>query len=109
MGEFRFRHATILLLILAILVGPGAGVMSMAATMPAMDMTGPDSDDSCKGCLPGKMTAADCGTVCISLPAIIPPVAAFSAGVPLSPWRQHDEQVARHPTEPPTAPPRSEH
>lgn len=103
------RRATILLLILAILVGPGAGVMSMAATMPAMDMTGPDSDDSCKGCLPGKMTVADCGTACISLSAIIQPMAVLSAGAQLSPWRWHDEQVGRHPTKPPTAPPRSGH
>jgi hypothetical protein len=104
----RARHATILLMLLAILAGPAASVMSMAATMPAMGVTGPDGDDSCKGCLPGKMTVADCGMVCTSLPAMIAPVAAFSAGVHLSPWRWHDEQVRRYSPEPPTAPPRSE-
>jgi hypothetical protein len=82
--------------------------MSMPATMPVMDMTGASGEDGCKGCLPGKMTVADCGLVCISLPAIITPVAAISAGDHLSPWRWHDEQVRRYPTEPPTAPPRSE-
>jgi hypothetical protein len=101
------RCATILLLVLAILVGPGVSAMSMAATMPAIGMSGPDSDEGCKGCLANKMTLADCGMVCVALPAIIAPVAAFSTGVEHSPWRWDDEQVGRDPTKPPTAPPRS--
>jgi hypothetical protein len=103
-----FRHATILLLILALLVGPSAGVMSMAATTPAMDMTGPDGDDGCRGCLPSRMTVADCGMMCISLPAIIALGAAFPASGQPPPWRRHDEQVEGYPTKPPTAPPRSD-
>ena len=81
--------------------------MSMAATMPAMDMTGAQGDDDCKGCLPGKMTVADCGMACISLPAILAPVAAIPTNVQPPPWRWHDEPVEGYPTEPPTAPPRS--
>jgi hypothetical protein len=109
-SRILIRRATTLLLILAILAGPGAGVISMSAAARGMDMAGPlsDSQDGCKGCEPGKMVLADCGTVCISLLAIIQPVAALATGIVHSPRRWHDEPVGRYTTEPPTAPPRSE-
>jgi hypothetical protein len=107
MRKRPFRQTTILLLVLAILVGPGVSVMSMAATT-GVSMSSPDNDEGCKGCLPGKMTLADCGMVCLALPAIIPPVAAFHAGIERSPWCWHDEQIGRYQTEPPTGPPRSD-
>jgi hypothetical protein len=107
MRNGSFRQATILLLVLAILVGPAAGVMSMATATRAMAMTQADGSGACKGCLPEKMPAADCGTVCVSLPAIIAPLVAFSSAAAHSPWGRHDEPVGRYTTKPPTAPPRS--
>jgi hypothetical protein len=103
------RRATTLLLILAILAGPGAGFISMATAAPAMNMADalPDGEDDCKGCAPAKMAIADCGAICISLVAIIQPVAAFSADATFPMWRWSDESIRHRATEPPTTPPRS--
>ena len=96
------------MLILAFLVGGQIGVVSMAS--PGMSMTGMASDvgsGPCKGCAPGKMTAADCGAVCASMAAVVPslPVSFAIAGPPA--WTWSDESAQRGSFTPDTAPPRS--
>jgi hypothetical protein len=107
-GKIAIRSATALLLILALVVGSAATFTPMAAGLPATSMSGTASDghDGCKGCAPVKMSVADCGTICVSLVAVLQPAAAVSDGVAYPHWRSPDQSVRTEGTEPPTAPPR---
>jgi hypothetical protein len=107
-GKIAIRSATVLLLILALVAGPAASLTPMATAMPAMSMSGAASDghEGCQGCTPVKMSVADCGTICVSLVAVLQPAAAVSDGVADPHWRSPDQSVRTEGTEPPTAPPR---
>jgi hypothetical protein len=108
-SKIAIRSVTVLLLILALVVGPAASFAPMATAMPAMSMNGAASDDhdGCKDCTPAKMGVADCGTICVWLVAILQPAATVSHSVAYPQWMSPDQSVRTDGTEPPTAPPRS--
>jgi hypothetical protein len=105
-GKIAIRSATVLLLILALVVGPAATFTPMATPAISMADAASDGHDGCKGCTPAKMSVVDCGTICVSLVAVLQPAAAVSDGVTYPQWASSDQSVRTDGTEPPTAPPR---
>jgi len=106
------RRAAILVTILALLAGIQMRVtpMPMAAASPDSGMAGMVSDmgsGACKGCMPDKMAAADCGAICATIVAVLDfmplssPIAAPSA------WAWSNDPTRAHGAKPDTAPPRS--